>query len=135
MSARLNLSDVEHRLRKALEQSPDWAAVLNVIAEKTPPEIRLQSLEMSRESGKPGVIMHALVRLDEAKDPAGLIQTYVNALESVPLITAVRLGGTQRTNISGHDSQKFDLSLNVVPLPHAAAAKLPALTAQNPEGK
>ncbi len=126
LSAHQQLSEAERRIHKALGQSPDWAAVMDAIAENTPAEIRLQSLEMRRDNAPSAatpasISIRAHARFDEVRDPAPLIHRYVGTLESLPVIASVRLGPTQRIAIAGHDSQVFDLTITPVAIPASAS--------------
>jgi Tfp pilus assembly PilM family ATPase/Tfp pilus assembly protein PilN len=127
MAARAALADAEQRLRTSMDQSPDWSALMEVIAQSTPPEVRITSLDMNHDANRCAVDLRAYIRFDETPDPAAMIRSYVDALDSVPLIDSVRFGSTQRTQQAGHDSQTFNLTITVVPLPripgvHAASA-------------
>lgn len=117
MSSCAAMADAERRLRKALEQSPDWATMLEVISHATPAEMRLTSLDMTRNPTRCAIDMRGHIRFEEVSDPAALIRAYVQKLESVPLIDGVRLGAASRAPLGGHDSQNFSLTIGVLPLP------------------
>jgi hypothetical protein len=129
-------------VNKVLGQSPNWSAVMDALAEQTPAEIRLQSIDMRRDnstsagSAPASLSLRAYVRFDEVRDPAPLIHRYVGRIESVPVIAGVRLGPTQRIAIAGHDAQVFDLTITPVPLPAAKpSASTPSLVAHPTEDK
>ena len=134
MADRAALTDAERRLRKALDQTPDWATILETIAETTPPEVRLETLDMSRDSGKGNMHLRGHIRFEEARDPASTIHAYVAKLEGVPLVESVRLGATQRAALAGHDSQTFDLTIKTIALPPGIKSSASA-GAQSQEGK
>ncbi len=121
------MADAERRLRKAMDQSPDWATMLEIISHATPAEMRLTSLDMTRNPTRCAIDMRGHIRFEEVADPAALIRSYVKKLESVPLVDGVRLGAASRAPLAGHDAQTFSLTIGVLPLPpvsdrHATAA-------------
>ncbi len=134
MADRAALTDAERRLRKALDQTPDWSTILEAMAETTPPEVRLETLDMIRDAGKGTMHVRGHIRFEEARDPATTIHTYVSKLEQVPLIESVRLGATQRAALAGHDSQTFDLTMSAFALPPASGTTATA-GAHSQEGK
>jgi hypothetical protein len=133
MTARAALTDAERRLRKFMELTPDWAAMMEIISQTTPEPIRLSTLEMIRDGTRCSIDMRGHIRFGEVRDPAVLIRSYVESLEKVPLVESVRLGATSRAALSGHDSQTFDLTVSVVQLPGAPGLK--SASAIQPEGK
>jgi Tfp pilus assembly PilM family ATPase len=133
LGAHQQIEEAESRIRRTLGAAPQWSSVMDAIAELTPAEVRLQSLDIKRDAspGVPSAVsLRALVRFDDVPDPAPLIRSYVVRIEKLPIIAGVRLGPTQRVPIAGHDSQVFDLMINPVSLP--AGAFQPAL-ASHPE--
>lgn len=136
VDARVALAGVEGRMARAFGEAADWPGVLGLLAEATPPEVRVQSIDMAQDSGRPRVSMHAHVRLASTPDPAGLIRGYVRTLERAPVIDSARFGAAQRVTLAGHDAQAFDLTLGVVPLPPTfATAPAPSpSTAAAPTG-
>ncbi len=133
ITARAALTDAERRLRKAMEQTPDWAAMMEVISQTTPIPVRLSTLDMIRDGNRCIIDMRGHIRFGEVRDPSVMIRSYVEALEAIPLIESVRLGATSRAALAGHDSQTFDLTLSIVQLPSAPGLKTTA--AVSPEGK
>ncbi|HMN42730.1 MAG TPA: hypothetical protein PKE29_17960 [Phycisphaerales bacterium] len=141
LSAHQQLAETEQRIRRVLGESPDWAAVMDAIAEHTPAQIRFQTIEMRRDTTPAGasspaaLSIRAYSRFDEVRDPAPLIHTYVGTLESMPIISSVRLGPTQRIAIAGHDAQVFDLTVTPVAIPPRTAAAPRAITAHPTEAQ
>ena len=126
MADRGALSEAERRLRKALDQTPDWASIMEAVAELTPREVRVESLDMGRGAGMGTMHMRGHIRFEEARDPAAVIHAYVAKLEELPVLGSVRLGATQRAALGGHDSQTFDLTIGAIALPPAYVATAPA---------
>jgi Tfp pilus assembly PilM family ATPase len=129
LAAHQQVAETERRARKRLDQTADWSALLESVAEQTPLQIRLTNLDMHQETvgnGAATLSLKAYVRFEEAPDPAQLIHGYVERLEQVPIVSAVRLVSAQRVTISGHDSQTFDLAITVVPVPGLLSAQHPA---------
>ena len=133
ITARAALTDAEHRLRKAMEQTPDWAAMMEVVSQTTPEPIRLSTLDMVRDGSRCTIDLRGHIRFGEVRDPSVMIRSYVEALEAIPAIETIRLGAISRAALAGHDSQTFDLTLSVVQLPAAPGLKTAA--ALHPEGK
>jgi Tfp pilus assembly PilM family ATPase len=117
IESRRALAAVESRVRTALGESPDAAALWQMLANSTSPELRILSLGLSRQAPAPGaepectVALRAYVRLSESPDPASTIKDYLDRLAAVPLVKTVRLGGAQRITVNGHDAQVFDAVL------------------------
>jgi Tfp pilus assembly PilM family ATPase len=137
MAAHQQVAEAESRARRKLDQTADWSALLESISEQTPLQIRLTSLEMRQDPAQPAsatLALKAYVRFSEAPDPARLIHDYVERLQTVPIVSGVRLVSAQRVSLAGHDAQSFDLSIAVVPVPsqttlppaHAAVPAHPA---------
>jgi Tfp pilus assembly PilM family ATPase len=133
MSARAALTDAERRLRKVMEQSPDWATLLEILSQSTPTEVRISGLDMTRDAGRCSVELRGHIRFEEVRDPAAMIHKYVASLESIPMIDGVRLGATTRSSQAGHDSQTFSLTIGVVALPIIPGQRMTAAIPQ--EGK
>lgn len=134
-ASRQALSGVEGRMRKALGESPDYAAMLSILSEHTPQGVRLTALDMQREATKSGadtsrVSVRGYVRLGETPDPAGAIKRFVDQLAGYPIVESVRLGATTRAQVRGHESQVFDLSLTLVTLPPLQLLPSTTLSAQ-----
>ncbi|MGH7290417.1 MAG: hypothetical protein ACREJT_04355, partial [Myxococcota bacterium] len=123
IAARAALTDAERRLRKAMDQTPDWAAMMEIISQTTPESVRLSTLDMVRDGGRCTISLRGHIRFGEVSDPAVTIRSYVEAFEALPAVESVRLGATSRAALAGHDSQAFDLTLSVVPLPGVPGLK------------
>lgn len=114
--------EAERRARKRLDQTAEWSAMLESIAQCTPLQVRITGMDMRQETAQNTAVLtlKAYIRAAEAPDPAQLIHTYVGRLEAVPIVSAVRLISAQRVPMNGHDSQSFDLAVNLVPIPALA---------------
>lgn len=117
LEARQMLADIESTVGRSVEPTGDCAALMAVIAERTPGPFRLSNLDFQHETGAGRMIIRGYIRADEAPDPAVLIQRLVDGLSAVPIVASVRLGATQRTQVRSHDAQSFELTVTLVPTP------------------
>ncbi len=115
--ANLALTGIEHRVRSALEKTVDWGVVLAALSRSTPPDIRLNALDMQTSETDSFVSVRGHVRFERSGDPPALIREYVNTLQQLPIVQNATLGATNRAAIGGHDAQVFELKLSLVRLP------------------
>ncbi len=117
LNARLATSGLSRRVSETLGNTPDWSAVMTVLAEQSPGSIRITSLEMSAESREAVCHVAGYVRRKETQDPAGEIRRFIESLSRVPLVSSVRLGVTQRGTVRGEEAHVFELSMTLVSVP------------------
>lgn len=126
LAARTATTALSRRIATTMGQSPDWAAVLAVIAERTPPSMRILDLGMSSTGTTPSCSLRAYVRIGDAVNAPNEIRRFVEALGKEPLVDSVRLGMTQRAKVRGGDAETFELAIGLVPVPIGENLALPA---------
>lgn len=106
------------RIRTELGFSTDWSAVLALLAESTPELVRLSSVELlTKDNGEPAVQLVGVVKTDKGSDAAMTLREFAERLSSRPIARSVRLGATQRTQLRGEESQRFEMSIVLAPTP------------------
>lgn len=119
MAARMALVSVEGRARSTMGETGDAAGALAAIAAAAPEGVRLSLIDVAHENGACVCRVSGFVRLSESEDPSAVIKSFVDELGRVPVVSAARLGSTQRVLVDGAQSQTFDLTLRLVALPVA----------------
>jgi hypothetical protein len=99
-------------------------ALLADIADATPNAIRLASVSVTASPGGSLVCeISGNARADSAAndrpDFSTDIRAFASRLEAIPIVSAVRLGTTQRTRDARGDLHQFELSLTLAPAPPA----------------
>jgi hypothetical protein len=106
---------LQGRIATELGPSTDWATVLSVLAEQTPASIKLMSVDMQVTEAGPTAHIDGYVRAADSGDFARLLREFSESLESMPIVTGVRVGATQRVQVRGSDVQRFELTLSLLP--------------------
>ena len=124
LHTRTEIIATQGRIRAALGQTPDWAAIIRALGRATPPEIRITSINLQSNSDGARCQLRASLRTDAGQNAgqnaAALIKDYIDRLGANPLIESVKLGTCQRGVVDGHEAQNFDLTLLAVSLPALA---------------
>lgn len=131
IAARIESASLHNRMSHMLGEGPDWAATMAVISQHAPASIRVLDLDMHSDDAKPQCRLRGYVRLATSVDAPDAIRDFVNRLSDSPIVTSVRLGATQRTELRGEDVQAFELVIALLPLPHVEQPE-PALTTTAP---
>lgn len=110
------LAAARERVAARLNGGTRWDAALAVMADRTPPSIRLQQIQMFSEGTKPvcRIIGHA--PLTGNGDTSAPLKAYLDALSSSPIISSCRLGATQRATGPDGPIQNFEMTLWLVEL-------------------
>jgi Tfp pilus assembly protein PilN len=116
VAASAALAAARERVAARLNGGTRWDAALAVMADRTPPSIRLQQIQMFSEGAKPvcRIIGHA--PLADAADTSAPLKAYLDALSSSPIISSCRLGATQRATGPDGPIQNFEMTLWLVEL-------------------
>lgn len=131
-AARVGLVGAERRIEERLAQSVEWDALLAVLAERTPPAVRLAEVELAYESGRPVCRLRGRAQMTNGEDPSRAVKSYLDALAAARIVSACRLGATQRAEMDGSIVQSFDMTLSLVGLPGGATARPAVLTSVVP---
>lgn len=113
LESRLAATALHRQISRTLGTTPDWGASLRVLADLVPPTVRVLEARLS-DHGTPTCNLNAYIRLDQTVDAAGEIRRFVDAISHHPIVSAVRLGNTQRGNVRGNEAQTFELSIEFV---------------------
>lgn len=116
LGARLALAEAESRAGRTTGQAPHAAATLAAVASAAR-NVRVTSIDITREADGSVARIDGFVRLSESEDPAADIRAFVEALSASPVAASARLSATQRVQIDGAQSQSFSVTMNVVDLP------------------
>ncbi|MGE3106861.1 MAG: hypothetical protein AB7G11_04980 [Phycisphaerales bacterium] len=118
VAARLGVSQAHARLKQLVPDSPVAAAVLAMLAEETPANIRLRGIEIAPEQGGWVARIAGTVAPDDTGDtaPADFLRRYLDRLSKSPLVTSTNLGST-RLPTTQQTFLAFDASIALVGLP------------------
>jgi hypothetical protein len=125
-----DVNEVLKRKRDAIGDQADWSAVMRIVSESAPSNVRVQGLTMNAGGmwdgrSSPVGAIRAYARTS-VQDSAPIIRQFAESLGACPLIGAVRLGATQRIMIRGEEAQSFELQFVLVGLPLDALQSAPA---------
>ena len=122
IAARNALTALEQRVRSRLTDAPDPASALALLADQTPPSMRLTDISLASEAALPILSLRGFIRYADAPDPAGIINRYITTLSGAPVIAAARLGTTVRAPVRGSDALSFEIRIELVPVPPPPSA-------------
>lgn len=109
------------RVDAAMDGAPDWAAVLAVLADRTPRHIRIRAIDLHDDATDgPRCRIRAFAEPTPDVPDAEAVKRYLDDLAAVPGIRGVKLGATGRSEDDGREVQEFEVVCGLVPLPHAA---------------
>lgn len=122
------LAGVHSRIDQWVGPIVAWNAMFESIGKQTDPRIALNEIDVSTTGDLPVVRLRGTVRAQGDAEGATVVQHYLAALGSLPIVESSKLNSTRRTGpsnatagnapASGGDSgQEFDLSLVLVALP------------------
>ena len=119
------------RMTKALLSGrSDIASTLAMLAENTPPGIRLTEINFTETGREPVCKISARA---EAPGAPRVIRGYLDQLGASPMVTRAQLGATYRVDTEAGAAQDFDFELRLLPLPYAVMSD-PAVAIASEEG-
>src|SRR5690606_4609621 len=92
-------------------------ALLAMLAHRTPSAVRLAEIELAYEGGRPVCRLRGRAQMEGGEDPSRTVKSYLDTLAAVPIVSACRLGATQRAEMNGTIVQSFDMTLSLVGMP------------------
>ncbi len=118
-SARVGVVQARARLRQLLPDSPSAAALLVLLSEETPGEVRLRSIDLGPDRGGWSARLSGVVTLDpgSSQAPAEALKRYLDQLAAAPLVLAASLGPTHSAPGTSTTQLMFDASITLVGLP------------------
>jgi Tfp pilus assembly protein PilN len=136
-SIQARVADARRRLGIAMQDVPEWGALLSHLADTTPEGIVLSSLECRRDADAWTCRVAGVLDSESETEAARTLRTYLGALADVPAVAHARLGATHRTAAGAGDRTAFEIVLSLVPLPRAREPVLDArvVEAQLPQGE
>lgn len=137
IGSRTRAMKLEQRVWRQLGEPADFAAVLVLLGEATSPRVRLTDIEMGADGSGPSCRISGYMLAGPGSDTASVITRYIDDLSAVPIVKSVRLGTTQRTEVSGGLGQRFELGVKLLGLPPKAlfAQSDPSAPARGGEGR
>lgn len=103
-----------------VERVPAWDALLIALARRTPEDVRLTNIELTISDGAPRCLLSGVALAQDPPSNPGSLGTYLDALADVPIVADRQLGSTQRQEMDGVPTQRFEITLDVLPLPEPA---------------
>lgn len=110
----------EQLLTKSLGESPDFGAVLTLLADATPDAIRIDEIALADDPRDPASCLIQGRVLAAQDPPATVIKAYVDRLRAAPVVRAVSIGSSDRRDNENADVIAFDLRLELVRVPALA---------------
>lgn len=110
----------EKLLTRSLGESPDFGAVLTLLADATPDAIRIDEIAISDDPSEPASCVIQGRVLPASEPPATIIKSYVDRLRAAPIVCAVSIGSSDRRDSENVDVIAFDLRLELVRVPALA---------------
>jgi len=121
---------VERKIEADVGPLPALGGLLSLLAEAAPAGLELASIEIRQgdplvavDGAKPGgrgpttMRLSGIVRDSAPQGLAKTLKTFTEALTAAPIVTSVRLGGTQRGEHNGVHVSRFEMVLSTLGLP------------------
>jgi len=113
------------RIGSAMGVGVPWDAVLSLLADAAPEGMHLTSVQGVGPAGAmPTLDIAGHVERQAGVDPALTLREFVSRLAASPIVRGARLGSTQRSSARGLDTQRFEVSLTLAPVPAARPSEL-----------
>lgn len=119
--AQQELASLETRVNRASASAPAWGPTLVMLANLAPEPVRLTSLKLGGESPSPAVSLKGFATASDATEATRAVKAYIDALEALPLVSAVSLAGTERGTFEGRTEQRFEIKAQLVRTAAASA--------------
>jgi Tfp pilus assembly protein PilN len=112
--AQHEMDALESRVRKVAGIGPAWGPTLVMLATLAPESVQLTTVELGGDAAKPGVSLKGFAAAPDATEATRAVKAYMDALEGLPLISGVRLEGTERGKFDGRSEQRFEIRAELV---------------------
>lgn len=114
------LFNARARMRDRMPVSMHWHSVLAMLAQQTPPAVRLSEVNLALQDGKPVARLQGRTYVTPGVDSNAAIKQLLDNLGGIPLVKQARLGATQRFQSQGGITQSFELTVHFVDIPSSA---------------
>jgi Tfp pilus assembly protein PilN len=114
------LFNARARMRDRMPVSLHWHSVLAMLAQQTPPAVRLSEVNLALQDGKPVARLQGRTYVTPGVDSNAAIKQLLDNLSGIPLVKQARLGATQRFQAQGGITQSFELTVHFVDIPSSA---------------
>lgn len=112
----------EKELQSHLGERSSWAGLLSELSRCSTEEVRIIEVR-GRHEGSATVVTLEGVAGGEGADGDDPIGSYIRTLRDSPVIAAVKVGTTRRTEIEGRPATRFSVELTLVGMPTLASAQ------------
>jgi Tfp pilus assembly protein PilN len=116
------LAATEARIAAAVGQGPSWPAWMAEFAQMASESIHIDAHQASRGQDGFRVELNGSARSAGGASARDELTRFIDRLKASPLVAAVDLGATRRTDAEGVEEQRFTVTLTLTPLPRALAA-------------
>lgn len=116
LKVRSGVTSAQNRANQRVTSDPPWDAVLIMLAQMTPEDIRLTEIHLTTERSGPTCRIqgHAPLGLGNT---ATALQRYMDTLAELPIVRHSSLGATNRIQLARGTVQQFEITLLLVDLP------------------
>ncbi len=116
------LAATEARIASAVGQGPSWPAWMAEFARMTSDSIQVDAHQAARGQNGFTVELNGAARSVDGESARAELTRFIERLRASPLVAAVDLGATRRTDSDGVEEQRFRVTLTLTPLPRSVAA-------------
>ncbi len=117
IAGQLGVSGAESRLASRLESSSPFGAVMVALAELTPEQVSLQSMDFRQSAEGVECVLRGVIVGDAEETETVRLRKYTDTLQACPLVRETRLGETRRAFDGESQSLSFGIMLRLVTLP------------------
>jgi len=111
------LSSAKQRVAASMSQTAEWDAAMVMLAQRTPPTIKITEASFAMAQGKPTCRLIGYTSLTAQADANTSLKEYLDALSAIPLVRTCRLEATQRVQSGDGTRQVFEAFLVLVEVP------------------